>query len=209
MLKIIKEFLPKEEALLLSKEIYDTPENWWSYAIKSDDKLVYLNNTLRDSHSLKIVEQEAEKSLHLGKFSYKFKRSTTHVKGCNCYECNFKKEYLEIHIKEQVLKTTKWKNCELYESFVSAYGRGDYLGIHTDQHRGMAFILNLTTGWKPEYGGMLNILQEDGTFKSVFPEFNSLILFKIEKEGSPHFVSEVSKYAPCHRVAISGWYNES
>lgn len=209
MLKIIRDFLPEEKALQLSNEIYDTPENWWSYAIKHNDDLSYLKSSLRDFHAKNRLEKELQERLHEGKFSYKFKRSTKHVKNCNCYECVFTLEYLENILKNVILKETGWDDCFVSESFVSAYQPGDFLSMHTDENRGIAYILNLTSGWKPEYGGMLNVLQPDGTFKAIFPEFNSLVLMQIEEDGgTPHFVSEVSAYAPCHRVAFSGWYNE-
>lgn len=209
MLKIIRDFLPQSEALQLSNQIYDTPEHWWSYAIKHNEDLSYLKSSLRDYHARHRIEKELETRFHSGKFSYKFRRSTTHVENCNCYECNFTLKYLEDILKNTVLQETGWKNCKISENFISAYQTGDFLSIHTDENRGIAYILNLTSGWKPEYGGMLNVLQSDGTFKAIFPEFNSLILMETGKEGgTPHFVSEVSKYAPFHRVAFSGWYDE-
>lgn len=210
MIKIFKNFLSEEEALDLSTKIYDTPEHWWATAIKSDDKEpIYLSNSLRDFYSTNLLQQDLVNRLLSGNFSYKFKRSTTHVNNCTCYECTFAETHLNNTIKNKVLEVTSWKNCEIAERFTSAYGPGDFLSLHTDENRGVAFILNLTMGWKPEFGGMLNVLQEDGTFKAIFPEFNSLILMEIDEcGGTPHFVSEISQYAPNHRVAISGWYNE-
>ena len=211
MIKIIENFLPKAQAESLSGQIYDTNESWWSYVYKYKGLKapLHFNNTLRDRFRREEVEADFVKSFRQGDFTYKFKRSTPHVPNCTCFECKFKADTL--HSPEFLSKISEemdLQNPYLFESFISAYESGDFLNIHSDEKRGIAFILNLSQGWKPEYGGMLNIMQEDGSFKAIFPKFNSLILMKLGDEGTPHFVSEVSKYAPFARVAIGGWYNE-
>lgn len=210
MIKIIKNFLPQQEALELSKEIYDTPASWWSYATKVKNlEPAYVNDNLRGQQIMASTNRELVDSLRLGQFTYRFKRSTTHVNNCPCYECKFRKEYLQDKLKIRIQEEMGWQDSTLFESFVSAYGSGDFLSMHTDKDRGVAFVLNLTGNWKPEYGGLLNVRQEDGTYKAIPPEFNSLVLMSINDDGgTPHFVSEVSQYAPHSRVAISGWYNE-
>lgn len=82
--------------------------------------------------------------------------------------------------------------------------------MHTDKAMDCAFVLHLTPEWKPEYGGLLHIKQEDGTYTTLCPKFNSLVLMDLNRpEGKPHFVSEVTSLAPYGRAAISGWYNET
>jgi Rps23 Pro-64 3,4-dihydroxylase Tpa1-like proline 4-hydroxylase len=144
-----------------------------------------------------------------GSFTYKFKRSTKHTETCNCVECEFRKNTLESDdFKQFISQETSLKNPQLFESFVSVYESGDFLSMHTDVNRGVAFILNLTAGWRPEYGGMLHI-KTDNEIKAIPPVYNSFVLLGLKNgAGIPHFVSEVSQYVPYPRIAISGWYNE-
>lgn len=211
MVKIIRNFLPEEQAKKLASQIYATPENWWSYAYKWNkiQNPIYLSNSLKDKYIKNSVETDIEKSFIEGHFTYKFKRSTNHFDTCTCDQCKFKESFLEDTMLEVIKEHTTLTHPYLFETFVSVYERGDFLNLHTDENRGVAFILNLTEGWKPEYGGMLNIVKNETEFTAIFPEFNSLILLELGKEGTPHFVSEVSKYAPLSRIAVSGWYNEN
>lgn len=210
MVQIIKNLLPVEVAEILSKNIYGTKEEWWSHVYRyGNNQPVYFKNSLYDIYRRKEAEREVVSSLIGGTFTYRFKRSTTHVPTCTCYECNFKENYLLQPIFKDILtEHAGIKNPVLYESFVSAYSSGDFLSLHTDENRGVAFIINLTQGWKPEYGGMLNVLEDDGNFKTIFPEFNSLVLLPLKNNGIPHFVSEVTDKAPFSRIAITGWFNE-
>lgn len=212
MIKVFNDFLPEEKAEELSAAIYDTPEHWWSHVHKYDktENPIHYQNTLRDEYRKKEIEQDFIKSFHEGSFTYRFKRSTSHVPECACYECKFKEETLESEeFKTFIEEEMDLKDPFLYESFVSSYSSGDFLNLHSDQQRGIAFIFNLTQGWKPEYGGLLNVIKDENNIQTIFPKFNSLVLLNLGEAGTPHFVSEVSKYAPFSRIAISGWYNAS
>ena len=206
LLKVIKNFLEEEKAIKLCNNIYDIPENWWSYALRYDSDPIYFTNSLRHIQAKKEVSLKVDESFRRsGTLSYKFKRTTNHFDSCPCFECALKKEQ---GIKNCILNEMGWSSCTIAESFISSYESGDYLSMHTDKNKGnVAFILNLTQNWKPEFGGMLNILSTDGSFKAIPPDFNSLILMEVdETKGTQHFVSEVSKYVTSNRIAYSGWY---
>lgn len=211
MIKTFKNFLSESIAETLHNGIMTTPEQWWSYAVMYTglQKVRYFKNTFAERQALESVQSNINNSFTTGNFTYKFKRSTSHVKGCNCYECNFKETFLNSEdFKNFISVETGLENPEIYESFCSVYEKGDYLSMHPDAKRGVAFILNLTKAWRPEFGGLLHIKQDDDTYKVIFPEYNSLVLLQLGEAGTPHFVSEVSAYAPIPRIAISGWYNE-
>jgi Rps23 Pro-64 3,4-dihydroxylase Tpa1-like proline 4-hydroxylase len=206
LLKVIKNFLKEEKAVQLANDIQDMPENWWLYALKSESDAVYFANSLRHiqnkSEACFKVDKDFSKS---NSFCYKFKRTTDHYDSCPCFECELKKE---LEIKNCILYEMGWSSCTIQESFISAYGSGDYLSTHTDKGNGsVAFVLNLTQNWRPEFGGMLHVLNTDGSYTAIPPDFNSLILMEVdETNGTPHFVSEVSKYVTSNRIAYSGWY---
>ena len=207
MIDIYRNFLEEDHATLLYNEICKTPANWWSHYIKTTAKAesLFYSNTLEGLKSFK----EKEKELDPRTFSFRFMRSTSHVKNCDCYHCKFRKELLTSKDFLDFLSVnTSVKKPKLSADFVSIYNQGDYLGVHTDKGNSLAFVFNLTPNWRPEYGGLLNILEKGIKWQTVEPEFRSLLLFDVSGEGKAHFVSEISKFAPSPRVAISGWYDD-
>lgn len=211
-IKIFNDILPEYQALYLEQEIYNTPEHWWQYALRfsNNSEPCYVGNSLAERQKTKHMFSQVEESLCTNLYAYRWKRSMPHVEGCSCYECTFKQDFLlSEEFLSFIVENSELTDPFLFESFVSVYDRGDFLSSHKDQNRGVAFIFNLTRHWRPEYGGMLHVLEKDGTYKAIVPEFNSLVLIDLnEGEGHYHFVSEVSAYAPHPRIAISGWYNE-
>ena len=90
------------------------------------------------------------------------------------------------------------------------YLPGHFLKQHNDENleegRIYAYVLGFSKDWNPDWGGLLNILDEDGNIvNSVIPEYNSLSIFKVPQN---HFVSYVSPFAGSERLAITGWLLE-
>ena len=202
MIKIQADFLPSEIAEQLHIDILNTPEEWWRRTYMVENNCTTHQNTIFE----RSLDWEAQltNSLRQGKMTYQFTRSVEHKEGCSCYECELKK-YAASEMKEVVEKETGIAGLELAESFISVYERGDFLSTHTDKGKGdVAFVLNLTKGWKPEYGGLFHSQRQ-----YVIPTFNSLIIMTLEDGGQNHFVSEVSQRATHSRLAFSGWYKKS
>ena len=211
MIKLYKSFLPHDHAWDLACSIDATPAHWWFKALRYKDRKTpeYCNNNVGGYRQQFIAENSLAKSVTDGFYSYKWTRSTPHVKNCKCYECTFKKDVLESEGFKSFLKQeTHLKNPVLNEYFTSIYYPGDFLGQHHDQGKGIAFIFNLSWKWRPEYGGLLHVENELG-FQAYNPGWWDLVLLSLaEGNGENHFVSEVTKYAPRPRLAISGWFNE-
>ena len=90
---------------------------------------------------------------------------------------------------------------------VTMYSRGNFLTTHDDhvdrEDRRIAYVINLTPRWRPDWGGMLHFTAEDGSvLDTFFPHFNSLSLFTVPQR---HFVSYVPPFAMAERQAITGW----
>ena len=94
--------------------------------------------------------------------------------------------------------------------FMSKYKSGNFLSPHSDKGNGkLAFVINLSKNWKPQYGGNLHFLNDDRTeiIDTFVPEFNNLVLFYVpEPDGIPHYVSHVVQNVQQSRFAISGWF---
>ena len=88
------------------------------------------------------------------------------------------------------------------------FNRGDFLTRHqdvvTEEQRQVAFVFNLSPAWHPDWGGLLQFFQPDGTPREAWsPDFNTLSLFDV---GHVHSVTCVSPFAPAPRLAVSGWF---
>jgi SM-20-related protein len=91
------------------------------------------------------------------------------------------------------------------------FGPSQFLGNHSDSHVGegwrIAYVLSLAPDdWKPDWGGYLNFLDEDGDIIVGYrPRFNTLSLFAVPQD---HLVSYVPPFAPMGRLSITGWFRD-
>lgn len=86
-----------------------------------------------------------------------------------------------------------------------AYRSGYFYARHTDANGGpthcLSFVFNLTDQWEPQWGGLLNFVDNGVVSETFVPLFNSMSLFDASRE---HSVSVVAPYAPFARFSISG-----
>lgn len=87
------------------------------------------------------------------------------------------------------------------------YSAGDFLTCHDDdvanKHRRVAYVLGLTPTWRPEWGGLLAFVADDGNVADAYvPCYNTLTLFRVPTK---HFVSLVSPFTDAARYSITGW----
>ena len=105
---------------------------------------------------------------------------------------------------------TNLKITKLNTLFMSKYKNGDFLSPHSDRGNGrLAFVINLTKNWKPQYGGNLHFMNDERTeiIDTFVAGFNNLTLFYVpEENGIPHYVGHVAPNVKYPRIAISGWF---
>ena len=87
------------------------------------------------------------------------------------------------------------------------YRSGSFLRAHDDhvqtEDRRIAYVLNLTRDWRPDWGGLLHFCGANHDVVDTFvPHFNSMSLFHVPQS---HFVSQVAPFATGERHAITGW----
>jgi len=87
------------------------------------------------------------------------------------------------------------------------YAPGHFLTLHDDnfpeRKRLVAYVLNLTPQWRPDWGGILMFPHRNGHIAEGYaPAFNALNLFKVPQ---PHLVSMVAPFAGACRYSITGW----
>jgi len=88
------------------------------------------------------------------------------------------------------------------------YIPGQYLTRHRDivdaQGRKFAYVLGFSRNWHPDWGGLLQFYEEDGTPRDAWvPEFNCLNLFATRHI---HAVTYVTPFAGEPRLSLTGWF---
>lgn len=117
-------------------------------------------------------------------------------------------EYLNSNVGlEFFSRVTGLANLVKVDAQATRYLPGHFLKTHNDtgstHAREVAYVLGLTRGWEPHWGGLLHFLDEAGRPEEVFmPGYNCMSLFRVPKM---HFVSQVAGYAGAPRLSITGW----
>lgn len=203
----------------------DMASDWWFLATAPTKQNVI---QCRHENKQQLIDlwDEAGSKLDRGGMVYRFYRTTAHVKECPCLDCKIKefinsKDMLDLinSITKQETKTVSVGETSYtpesdevsttHSIFASKYTAGCYLTYHTDLGNGkIAFVMNFSKDWQPSHGGMLHMLEDDlkNTKKVFYPEFNSLVLFRVKSTGTPHFVSPVIDDTTNVRYAVSGWF---
>lgn len=89
------------------------------------------------------------------------------------------------------------------------YSAGQYLTRHCDdvdgQARRLAYVFGFTRTWHPDWGGLLQFFEEDGTPRDAWmPAFNRLALFDTRHL---HSVTYVTPFAGEARLSLTGWFH--
>jgi SM-20-related protein len=89
------------------------------------------------------------------------------------------------------------------------YSCGNFLTLHNDvddkkgSNRRAAYVLNMTTGWRADWGGLLLFVDPKGNVEEGYvPAFNALNLFGVPQS---HLVSQVTAFAGRPRYSVTGW----
>lgn len=87
---------------------------------------------------------------------------------------------------------------------------GDFLKHHDDCGNNfyrLAFVFYLTPNWQTRFGGALQMIDPDGKVTRVEPEYNSLVLFRVNPK-TKHFIEPINADEDAIRVTISGWMHK-
>lgn len=107
-----------------------------------------------------------------------------------------------------VKKITGNKDITTAEPQFTRYTPGHFLTRHIDivpgKGRRFAFVLGLTKNWHPDWGGLLQFYEKDGTPRDAWmPQFNVLSIFAVKHI---HSVTYVTPYALEPRLSLTGWF---
>ena len=113
-----------------------------------------------------------------------------------------------VEVLNLVKKITGNKDITAAEPQYTRFTPGHFLTRHLDvipgRARRFAFVLGMTKGWHPDWGGLLQFYQKDGTPRdSWMPQFNVLSIFAVKHI---HSVTYVTPYALEPRLSLTGWF---
>ena len=204
----MQDFLLPVVAQDLSRYLtFDIPREWWYTATHDGNKVEYFSGAANNTLAIADRRAAAFSAYTSNRFSYSFSRTLNdHHKSCLCIICGFGR-FLCSPAMLEFIRNFNAECTGLGEYFASCYEAGDFLGPHHDRENGkIGFTLNLSTEWRPQFGGILCFLSPDwkAVSRAYSPQFNTLVIFKIPKdEDMPHFVTPVV----CgRRIALSGWF---
>lgn len=88
------------------------------------------------------------------------------------------------------------------------YTPGHFLTRHRDdtasEKRRLAYVLGLSQNWHPDWGGLLQFFEDNGTPREAWlPTFNCLSLFDVRHV---HSVTFVTPFALGPRLSLTGWF---
>jgi Rps23 Pro-64 3,4-dihydroxylase Tpa1-like proline 4-hydroxylase len=85
---------------------------------------------------------------------------------------------------------------------------GQFLTRHRDENtneqRRFAYVLAFSQNWHPDWGGLLQFFEDDGTPRDAWaPQFNSMSLFDVRHV---HSVTFLAPFALEPRLSLTGWF---
>ncbi len=104
-------------------------------------------------------------------------------------------------------EVTGYDDIAFVDAQATRYNAGHFLTTHDDsqenKHRRAAYIFNFTPDWPADWGGFLQLLDDDGHVRrGLRPTFNTLNLIAVPQ---PHSVSIVAPFAGGSRLSVTGW----
>jgi len=104
--------------------------------------------------------------------------------------------------------TTGFDDINLVDAQATRYKSGHFLTTHDDvqegKNRRAAYIFNFTPDWPADWGGYLQLLDEnEHVRRGLRPTFNTLNILAVPQK---HNVSIVTPFAGGMRTSISGWF---
>jgi len=108
---------------------------------------------------------------------------------------------------EPMRTITGYPQIRRADAQATRYVAGHFLRRHNDENddrdRLCAYVINLTTGWQADWGGLLQFFDGEGEVsRTLMPRYNTISLFRVPAD---HCVSPVAPYATGARYAITGW----
>lgn len=102
---------------------------------------------------------------------------------------------------------TGYPDISFLDAQATRFRPGHFLTTHDDEAEGKrrraAYVFNFTRDWRQDWGGYLQLLDDDGDIRKGFrPRFNALNILAVPQE---HNVGIVAPFAGGNRLSVTGW----
>ena len=202
----IRDFLSEDTARRI--HVFLVEEAEWRLSANRGEQIVDFHP---DQVSAWTEEQHAllEKAVTMGgRYGFQFRYDVIRVKDGSPRMLAEFEEFMSSPPVVDFLRTlTSDDGIAFADAHASRYRPGHFLTTHDDRVDSMgrraAYVLNLTSQWRPDWGGLLQFYDAEGNVERAFtPSFNVLNVFRVP---TPHSVSWVTPLAAAPRYAITGW----
>ena len=111
-------------------------------------------------------------------------------------------------MREFIMKVTGRDDLLSADAQFTRFTNGQFLTRHrdvvTDQERRLAYVISFSPDWHPDWGGLLQYFEEDGTPRDAWtPRFNSMSLFDVRHI---HSVTYLTPFGKAPRLSLTGWF---
>ena len=204
-------FIPEYAEILHNFFNHRMPNDWWYSASTGHNGVEYVRNYELSRELILSKRKDANQKMYEGNYSYSFLRTMgDHANSCYCEECNLRNLLISTEILKFLSEVSDQTMINSSELFASKYEEGCFLSPHHDLKNGdIGFVLQLTKGWLPQWGGLLHFMTDDRSKVTTteIPTFNTLTLFHLpDQSGKWHYVSHVNPGVKSSRIAYTGWF---
>lgn len=203
----VDQLLPEDQAVALSQHLAEQINYRHAFVIDknygevSDEQL----NNLTEKDRNQLINAIQAQAAHGVGFWYERFSITSEAQGLSGDLFNWLNSN---SLLKELSELTKEAGLTGAIAQATRYQQGDFLTRHQDavtkEKRKLAYVINLSPSWHPDWGGLLQFYEKNGTPCNAWtPDFNSLSLFDV---SHVHSVTCISPFAPKPRLAISGWF---
>ncbi|GGZ06382.1 2OG-Fe(II) oxygenase [Novosphingobium colocasiae] len=108
-------------------------------------------------------------------------------------------------VLELLKAVTGRDRVNLLDAQATLFAAGHFLSSHDDdvagKNRQAAYVVGLSRGWQPDWGGLL-LFPDGDDLRGFVPAFNSMRLFAVPRQ---HCVTQVASWVEEARLSITGW----
>ena len=168
--------------------------------LKAKFKKIYQEKNGHYSHVFKSISERVTKESETYISNY--------YQASDSITINFLKEKIAPIIGKEVIKLNP-KIKKIMIPQLMKLTPGSFLRMHIDNYAGEAgYTIFINDGWKWDYGGILNFVNEEGDIAlPIFPEDN-LAIIRDESKRSFHYVSQQTKYSSSSQYLLVGWASD-
>lgn len=182
--------------------LQNKPDHHWNQIIKNSN-IEKDFQVVEEQEQIFLNHNQALKDYSKGLFCFSFKRINKPIEKDDIVE-----EIIvclsSISFRNALSKIVQREVKQVSVFYINRFDKGDFLTTHNDGGSSIGIVINLTKNWNPNFGGITFMIdQESGNIRdAIVPKLGRVLVFDIQKNNQPHFVSMVTSDSSIKRLAI-------